>query len=108
MIATLRRALARLPEPRQVKVNTWRHDANNGKVTLGAHERITVTHPKARFAAINPYTPYTQWVNPGRSGAGLVWLLSVAGLALYGRKWGRGPLKDLNGFAPFSADDEAR
>jgi len=108
MMRGLRYTLAGLPEPKRVQVKTWREDARDKRVSLAAHERITVIRPKARFAAVDPYKPYTAWANPGRSSTGLMWLATVAGLALLGRKTGRGPLRDLYNWAPFSAGGEER
>lgn len=108
MIGALRHLLLVTPEPKRVAVKSWREHAKDGRVRLGAHERITVAHPKARFATLDPSTAYTGWVNPGRFGAGLIWMATVAGFAVYGRKTGRGPLKDLHGYAPFSTVDEER
>jgi hypothetical protein len=108
MIKTLKRAVGAWPEPKRVTVKTWRDDATNGRVSLNAQQRINVAHPKARFAALDPHTPYTAWVHPGRVVTGLLWVGAVAGLAVYGLKTGRGPLQDVYGWAPFSAQDDSR
>lgn len=108
MIAALRQALASSPEPKRVSVKTWREDARDKRVSLAAYQRITVTRPKARFAALEPHKAYTAWANPGRSSAGLMWVATVVGFALLGRKTGRGPLKDLYNWVPFSVTDEER
>jgi len=108
MINALRGALARAPEPKRVTVKTWRDDARHATVSLGARERINVAHPKARFVAHDPHTAYTAWANPGRIGAGFIWLVTVGALAVYGRKTGRGPLSALNNWEPFSAIGEER
>lgn len=108
MIRALRDALNAMPEPKRVTVAAWRKHANDGPVTLSARQRIDVPHRKARFMQLDPHTPYTGWVNPGRFTAGTAWLLVIAGMAVYGRKKGRGPLGALKDWEPFSDVTEQR
>ena len=108
MIAALRAVLAATKDPQKVTVRDWRVKAADERVVLRHNQLIDVAHPKARFRHLDPHAPYTAWVNPGRFAAGLIWMATVAGLAVYGRKAGRGPLKDLNGYQPFSSVEANR